>query len=398
MNYVSESFWDAATFLTILSLLAMFAAMCIPAIVARQQGDRRQGWISMLCGLTGMVIWVPWIVSVVQVTRKYNLPEKKKSAVPAAVFGACGLLLMLLGGMLVIRNNRDWGSLYGVSLVVYGAGLLVTAFLRGKWYWGGLMLMAPLLLSCWQLEITEALYRIYEASAIACSLLILYNVFRSCRRQEAVPTAESAPAQEETHAPKEAQRQLARCRGGHFYDRAQHPDGCPYCAAAESASAAAAPAQEEMPQQTPSPIAPQPRQAAELREEAQSAPPQAAPERPPVVGWLVCVKGACRGEGFPLKAGRNYIGRSAEMDIHLPGDDRIADVRQAAIIYDPRSRQFLVTPGEVRELCYLNNALVLSSTPMSAYDLLDMGSTSLMLIPCCGERFSWEETPDKDSE
>ena len=27
---------------------------------------------------------------------------------------------------------------------------------------------------------------------------------------------------------------------------------------------------------------------------------------------------------------------------------------------------------------------------MKAYDVLNLGNTSLMLIPCCGARFTWE--------
>lgn len=115
----------------------------------------------------------------------------------------------------------------------------------------------------------------------------------------------------------------------------------------------------------------------------------------PVVGWLVCIKGVYRGESFTLKAGRNFIGRSADMDVCLHEDSSIADAKQAAIIYEPRSRQFILMPGDVHELCYINNEVALSSTPIKAYDCLDIGDTSLLLIPCCGERFNWEDDPAK---
>ena len=34
-----------------------------------------------------------------------------------------------------------------------------------------------------------------------------------------------------------------------------------------------------------------------------------------VVGWVVCIEGSDKGTGFPLKTGRNFIGRNANQDI-----------------------------------------------------------------------------------
>ena len=110
----------------------------------------------------------------------------------------------------------------------------------------------------------------------------------------------------------------------------------------------------------------------------------------PVVGWLVCIDGEYKGESFKLKSGRNFIGRAANMDVVLSADHSVSRFKHTAIIYEPRSRRFIVAPGESRELCYLNNEVVLSNMPMKAYDVLNLGSTSLMLVPCCGEHFSWE--------
>lgn len=36
-----------------------------------------------------------------------------------------------------------------------------------------------------------------------------------------------------------------------------------------------------------------------------------------VVGWVVCIEGSDKGTGFPLKTGRNFIGRNANQDIVL---------------------------------------------------------------------------------
>ena len=116
----------------------------------------------------------------------------------------------------------------------------------------------------------------------------------------------------------------------------------------------------------------------------------------PVVGWMVCIRGAYRGESFKLKSGRNFIGRAANMDIVLGADQSVSRLRHAAVVYDPKSRAFIVAAGDARELCYLNGEVVVTSQKLKAYDVLTLGNTELMLIPLCGEKFSWDDASEKN--
>lgn len=212
---------------------------------------------------------------------------------------------------------------------------------------------------------------------------------------------------------------LTTCPNGHFYDGEKYAS-CPYCPAKEaeemktealtSPVAAAKPASEPV-----SPIKrtaqPEPAQAEPVSTAKQQAVNTAVhgwedPEDEenctvgyyaqvigvePVVGWLVCTKGAYRGESYKLKSGRNFIGRSSNMDIVLGSDQSVSRLRHAAVIYDPRSRAFIVAAGDSRELCYLNGEVVVTSRTMKAFDKLSLGNTDLMLIPLCGENFTWDE-------
>ena len=199
---------------------------------------------------------------------------------------------------------------------------------------------------------------------------------------------------------------LVRCEKGHFYDKDASGEQCPYCAQMNQPKPAA-------PQLSPEPAAtPQP-QLQEVQAPApapvQTPAPAPVPNIPeeeeenctvgyysrvigvePVVGWLVCIEGEYKGESFKLKSGRNFIGRAANMDVVLSADHSVSRFKHASVIYEPRGRQFIVSTGESRELCYLNEEVVLSNMKMKAYDVLNLGNTSLMLIPCCGERFTWE--------
>lgn len=200
---------------------------------------------------------------------------------------------------------------------------------------------------------------------------------------------------------------LVRCEKGHFYDKDASGEKCPYCAQMnQTAPADTQPAAEPA-------VSPQPQ--AQNIQTPPAAPAQPLPEEEednctvgyysrvigvePVVGWLVCIEGEYKGESFKLKSGRNFIGRAANMDVVLGADHSVSRFKHASVIYEPRGRQFIVSTGESRELCYLNDEVVLSNMKMEAYDVLNLGNTSLMLIPCCGKRFTWEnglEAPEKD--
>lgn len=118
----------------------------------------------------------------------------------------------------------------------------------------------------------------------------------------------------------------------------------------------------------------------------------------PVVGWLVCTSGQYFGRSFPLKAGRNFVGRSPQMDVCLSGENSVSRDRHAVIIYEPRGRMFIAQPGDARELFYLNDKVVLDNERLSPYDEISIGKVNMLLIPFCTEKFAWEDLEKKKDE
>ncbi|MCM1026238.1 MAG: hypothetical protein NC432_07365 [Roseburia sp.] len=108
----------------------------------------------------------------------------------------------------------------------------------------------------------------------------------------------------------------------------------------------------------------------------------------PPVGYLICTEGEDYGTGFPLKSGINSLGRSSAMDVVVM-DVKVSREKQAFVMYEPHKREFFLKPGDGVGLCYLNDELVLEPKKLKAYDLILLGDTKLMLIPVCGEQFSW---------
>ena len=118
----------------------------------------------------------------------------------------------------------------------------------------------------------------------------------------------------------------------------------------------------------------------------------------PVAGWLVCIEGEDFGGSFTVKSGRNFIGRAANMDIVLHGDNSISREKHAIILYEPKRREFIAQAGESRELFYLNDEVVLNPARLKQNDVLTIGNTRLMFFPCCGEEFSWDDFKKGEEE
>lgn len=112
---------------------------------------------------------------------------------------------------------------------------------------------------------------------------------------------------------------------------------------------------------------------------------------PPVVGWLVCVKGSHYGEDFRLQGGRNFIGRSRDMDVCLSGEMTVSRDKHAVVLYDPKQNAFLAQMGTSKELLYVNDQLITETVRLKAHDVLQVGEVELMLIPCCDEAFCWNQ-------
>lgn len=199
---------------------------------------------------------------------------------------------------------------------------------------------------------------------------------------------------------------LTRCENGHFYD-AERFDTCPHC---NQASLSTVLQDDDGNKEYTMPLTPQPEVSnglknlvSEVKETEDGS--QAtigyfgAVPTEPVVGWLVAIAGSSFGQDFKLKSGRNFIGRSTEMDVALTGDSSISRQKHAIILYEPRSNVFLVQPGDAKELFYLNDKVVLTATEINAYDILSLGSTKLLFIPLCTDKFNWDSVkPEEDKK
>ncbi len=192
---------------------------------------------------------------------------------------------------------------------------------------------------------------------------------------------------------------LKQCINGHYYDEDRYGDECPHCKAngltgtvnssQDLTEALTAVSNDEAPADTSK------TQSLEDDDKtiAVDLTPDAAVE--PAVGWLVCIKGNNLGRDYRLHAGRNFIGRGSDMDVSLSGDRTVSRTNHAIVVYDSKSRSYLVQPGDSKELFYVNGKVVLSSMEINAYDTLEIGKSNLLFIPLCGADFDWTKLQEE---
>lgn len=110
----------------------------------------------------------------------------------------------------------------------------------------------------------------------------------------------------------------------------------------------------------------------------------------PVVGWLVCIEGGCRGRSYELFCGQNFIGRSEKMDVSLTGDISVSRERHAVVIYEPKENRFYVQPGDAHNLFYVNEKVVLTNQELHQRDEIQLGESRLIFIEFCGNNYKWD--------
>lgn len=173
--------------------------------------------------------------------------------------------------------------------------------------------------------------------------------------------------------------QMKQCQNGHFYDASKSSD-CPYCASPQGFAEAGGP-------QKGSTVAIVEPKKSDARTVAVM---ETKVGFDPVVGWLVCVEGSEKGRSFPLHADNNFVGRDPQMDICLKNDETVSAMNHAIVSFDMRDGIFYFSAADGRSIVRYNDKAHFGTTPLAAYDTLEIGSTKLVFVPFCGDKFQWK--------
>ena len=207
-----------------------------------------------------------------------------------------------------------------------------------------------------------------------------------------------------------------RCDNGHFIDESW--DICPYCPQEASepeiavvrptrsadpppppAAATSAPAPTPAPRPLPVPRAgvapalqvasavsadfPVERTVASAKVEQQNA------AKRYVVGWLVGLNGSARGESYPVRMGRNVIGRDRRSDITINDDQ--ASSHHADLVFRPEERRFILMDHNSTNGTYVNEAEIEPRRDLAGNDVIRIGSHRFLFTPLCHDGFYWDD-------
>jgi hypothetical protein len=206
-----------------------------------------------------------------------------------------------------------------------------------------------------------------------------------------------------------------RCENGHFIDESW--DLCPYCPAEsreaeipvvrpsrmrpeevrpappsssqsnpESRRPVAVPPPTIVPRRDPSPVQtpPMERTVAAQKIDANSLQPKRY-----VVGWLVGLSGPNRGESFPVRIGRNILGRDRRSDIVINDDQ--ASSHHADLVFRPEERRFILMDHNSTNGTYVNEVEIEPRRDLASKDVVRIGSHRFLFMPLCHEGFYWDD-------
>jgi hypothetical protein len=109
-----------------------------------------------------------------------------------------------------------------------------------------------------------------------------------------------------------------------------------------------------------------------------------------VCGWLVCVRGQNKGQGYVIRDGKNFIGSASSMDIQILGDKKIEKKNHAVIIYDPRQKAAMLLPTESHGMVYWQGQAIFEPVTLEPYNDIELGESTFKFAPFCGADFSWD--------
>lgn len=199
-----------------------------------------------------------------------------------------------------------------------------------------------------------------------------------------------------------------RCKNGHFIDESW--DICPYCPPEEGAVAdekisvvQPKSARREAPVSRPDdpPLTPVVR-----REPAPAPPPPPPVERTVavpkvdttaqvdsgaryVVGWLVGLNASSRGEPYPVRLGRNIIGRDRKSDIYVNDDQ--ASAHHADLVFRPDEGRYIIMDHNSTNGTYVNDTEIEPRRDLLDRDVVTIGKHRFLFVALCDENFTWDD-------
>ena len=191
-----------------------------------------------------------------------------------------------------------------------------------------------------------------------------------------------------------------RCENGHYIDESW--DLCPYCpqepeseipvvrparSRTETPSKPAA-APRPVSRPTPEPIPVDADAPADRTVVVRSSENEPQVARRYVVGWLVGLNGSIRGESFPVRMGRNILGRDRKADVTI--NDEQASTHHADLVFRPEEGRYILMDHNSTNGTYVNEAEIEPRRDLVMRDVVRIGAHRFLFIPLCSDGHTWD--------
>jgi len=107
-----------------------------------------------------------------------------------------------------------------------------------------------------------------------------------------------------------------------------------------------------------------------------------------VVGWLVGLSGASRGQSYEVRVGRNVLGRDRRSDIVVSDDQ--ASAHHADLVFRPEEKRFILMDHNSTNGTYVNEVEIEPRRDLVSKDIVRIGSQRYLFMPLCDENFYWD--------
>jgi hypothetical protein len=110
-----------------------------------------------------------------------------------------------------------------------------------------------------------------------------------------------------------------------------------------------------------------------------------------VCGWLVCIKGINKGRAYAIKEGKNFIGRTSDMDIQIIGDKKIEKKNHAVIMYDSRKGETKLLPSDSHGMVYWKGQAIFEPQTLDTLGNIEFGESIFKYAKFCDADFNWSQ-------
>ncbi len=107
------------------------------------------------------------------------------------------------------------------------------------------------------------------------------------------------------------------------------------------------------------------------------------------MGWLIGLNGSTRGESYPVRMGRNVLGRDRRSDI-LVNDDQ-ASSHHADLVFRPEERRFILMDHNSTNGTYVNEEEIEPRRDLMGRDVIRIGLQKFLFLPLIQDGFYWDD-------